>query len=101
MRVNLYMRNTLIPIRACDVQAYVHPHLEERVSGAVLADPIRGDAAQLHDVGAVWPAGGAPAQYAGDHHQRHWHGYPAHLRHALPPLLRWCGASQGCPPARR
>ncbi|KAL5664946.1 hypothetical protein ACJX0J_025054, partial [Zea mays] len=81
--------------------AYVHPHLEERVGGAVLADPVRGDAAELHDVGAVRAAGGAPAQHAGDHHQRHRHGDPADLRGALPPLLGGGCAAQGGPAAGR
>ncbi|KAL5664954.1 hypothetical protein ACJX0J_025062, partial [Zea mays] len=81
--------------------AHLRGHLEEACGGAVLADPVRGDAAELHDVGAVRAAAGAPAQHAGGDHQRHRHAHPADLRGALHPLLRGGGAPQGRAPVRR
>jgi hypothetical protein len=83
-----------------NTQADVLAHLEEGDGGAVLPHPVRGDAAQLPDVGGVRPACRAPAQHSGHHHQRRRHRHRAHLHHALPPLLRRRDAAQGPAPPR-
>lgn len=42
--------------------------MEEGIGGAVLGDPVPGDAGELPGVGALRAAGGASREHSGDHH---------------------------------